>query len=350
MNGKSVLVCAVQAPFVTGGAEILVGELRDNLRRRGFLVDVVSVPFHGHPPGELLRQALAWRLLELREPAGREVDLVIPTKFPSYLVRHPRKVTWLFHQHREAYDLFGTPYCSLTESEEDRRVRAALRTMDETALPESRALFTISRNVADRLSRFNSLSGTPLYPPPQQAGRYRTDGYGDFLLYAGRLERLKRLDLAVEALARTRTRARLKIAGAGPLRRDLEALAERRGVADRVDFLGFVPVEELLALYASCRAACYTPVDEDYGYVTVEALLSRKPVLTTTDSGGPLEFVTDGETGIVAAPEPGAVAEAVDRLFTAPEARLREMGEAGHARVAHIHWDHVIDRLTETLR
>src|SRR6267378_333409 len=104
---KTVLVCAVQAPFVTGGAEILVGELRDNL---------------------------TWRLLEVREPTGQEVDLVIPTKFPSYLVRHPRKVTWLFHQHREAYDLFGTAYCSLTDREEDRRVREAIRTMDETAL------------------------------------------------------------------------------------------------------------------------------------------------------------------------------------------------------------------------
>src|SRR6266702_1767526 len=234
---KTVLVCAVQAPFVTGGAEILVGELRDNLARRGFRVDVVSVPFHGHPPSELVRQALTWRLLEVREPSGREVDLVIPTRFPSYLVR----------------------------------------------------------------------------------------------------------------LARTRSAARLKVAGAGPLKEELQKQARRLGVEDRIDFLGFVPVPELLALYASCRAAYYTPVDEDYGYVTVEAFLSRKPVLTTTDAGGPLEFVTDGESGLVAPAEPAAVAEAIDRLFALPEARLREMGEAGHARVAHINWGHVIDRLTEAI-
>src|SRR5260370_19020548 len=141
---KTVLVCAVQAPFVTGGAEILGGELRDNLARRGFRAEVVSVPFHGHPPSELVRQALTWRLLELRQATGQEVDLVIATKFPSYLVRHPRKVTWLFHQHREAYDLFGSPYCSLTDSEEDRRVREAIRTMDRTALPEGRTGFALS--------------------------------------------------------------------------------------------------------------------------------------------------------------------------------------------------------------
>jgi len=347
---KTVLVCAAQAPFVTGGAEILVGELRDNLARRGFRVDVVTLPFHGHPPSELVRQALAWRLLEVREPSGEAIDLVIPTKFPSYLVRHPRKVAWIFHQHREAYDLFATPYCSLTDSAEDRKVREAIHTMDESALPECRALFTISRNVSDRLSRFNGLTGTPLYPPPQQVGRYRTDAYGDFLFYAGRLERLKRLDLAVDALARTSCPARLKIAGAGPLEEELRKQARRLGVEDRVQFLGFVTVEELLALYASCRAAYYTPVDEDYGYVTVEAFLSGKPVLTTTDAGGPLEFVTDGETGVVAAPEPAAVAEAIDRIWALPESRVREMGAAGRARVDHINWDHVIDRLTEAIR
>jgi len=347
---KSVLVCAAQAPFVTGGAEILVRELAANLARRGFRVDVVNVPFHGHPPSEVVRQALAWRLLELRETTGQRPDLVIPTKFPSYLVRHPRKVTWLVHQHREAYDLYGTPFCSLTDAPEDRRVREAIRTMDDTALGECRALFTISRNVAQRLSRFNSLPGTPLYPPPHELGRYRADAYGDYLFYAGRLERVKRLDLALEALARCRGGARLKIAGAGPLEGDLRRLAARLGVEERVEFLGFVSADDLVGLYAGCRAACYTPLDEDYGYVTVESFLSKKPVLTTTDAGGPLEFVEDGTNGLVSRPEPGAVADAIDRLFALPEGRLREMGEEGHGRVAHITWDHVVDRLTESIR
>ena len=110
-----------------------------------------------------------------------------------------------------------------------------------------------------------------------------------------------------------------------------------------------MPPEDLIALYADCRAAYYAPLNEDYGYVTVEAFLSRKPVLTTSDAGGPLEFVSDAETGLVSAPEPGALADAMDRLWSAPTARLREMGEAGHARVRDINWDHVIDRLTEGL-
>jgi glycosyltransferase involved in cell wall biosynthesis len=347
---KSVLVCAAQAPFVTGGAEILVRELKEHLTRRGFQTDLISIPFHGHPPSEIVRQALAWRLLELREATGRTPDLVIPTKFPSYLVRHPRKVVWLFHQHRDAYDLFGSEVGALTDSSEDRVVRESIHSMDGSALGECRSIFTISRNVADRLSRFNRLPGTPLHPPPREAQRFHSGPYGDYLLYAGRLERIKRVDLALRALARSRDEARLRIAGTGSLEKDLRRLAETLGVAKRVDFLGFVSPGDLLELYAGCRGALYTPVDEDYGYVTVESFLSRKPVITTSDAGGPLEFVEGGVNGFVASPEPAALATVIDSLYSLSDARLREMGTEGHERVQHISWDAVVDRLTESIR
>ncbi len=346
---KTVLVCAAQAPFIVGGAEILVSELKQNLERRGFRVDVAAVPFKWYPVSEIVRQALAWRLLDVTESNGTPIDLVIPTKFPTYLVRHPRKVAWLFHQHREAYDLYGTPYCSFTDSPEDRQVRESIHTMDGAALAECRSIFTISRNVAERLSRYNGLPGTALYPPPHHLGRYRADSFGDYLFYAGRLDRLKRLDLAVDAMKRVRSGARLKIAGAGPLAEELRKQIEGLGVQDRVELLGFVSAADLVDLYAGCRAAYYAPLNEDYGYVTVEAYLSSKPVLTTTDAGGPLEFVTDGESGLVADPTAEAIADAIDRLWELPPARLQEMGEAGRRRVEDINWDRVIDLLTEGL-
>jgi glycosyltransferase involved in cell wall biosynthesis len=347
---KSVLVCAAQTPFVTGGAEILVRGLAEALDRRGFRVDVVNVPFHAHPPRDTVRQALAVRLLELRETTGSRPDLVIATKFPSYLVRHPRKVTWLFHQFREAYDLQGTPFGSFGDSVEDRSARDAIRAMDTAALSECRAIFAISRTVADRLARYNHLPATPLHPPPRQIGRYRTDSYGDYLLWAGRLEQIKRPEIAVRALAASGPGLRLKIAGRGPLEEDLGRLAEALGVADRVELLGWVGDDELIALYGGCRAVLYTPLDEDYGYVAVESLLARKPVITTTDAGGPLEFVENEACGLVRSPEPELLGEAIGVLSALPERRLREMGEEGHRRVAHIGWDVVIDQLTETLR
>jgi glycosyltransferase involved in cell wall biosynthesis len=346
---KTVLIAAVQAPFITGGAEILVSELRRQLQQRGFRVDVAAVPFKWYPVSEIVRQALAWRLLDLTESNGVPVDLVIATKFPSYLARHPRKVAWLFHQHREAYDLFGTPYCSFTDSAEDTRVRDAIRALDTTALGECRDIFTISRNVADRLRRYNGLPGRPLYPPPHHLGRYRCEAFAPFLFYAGRLDRLKRLDLALDAMKRVRSGARLKIAGQGPVETELRKQIEGLGIGDRVELLGYVGADDLLDLYARCRAALYVPLNEDYGYVTVEAFLSGKPVVTTTDSGGPLEFVTDGETGAVAPPDPEALAARIDALWEQPESALRAWGAAGRERVAGITWDGVIDRLTETL-
>jgi glycosyltransferase involved in cell wall biosynthesis len=288
-------------------------------------------------------------MLDVEQSNGLPVDLVIPTKYPSYLVRHPRKVAWLFHQHREAYDLFGSRFCSLTDSAADRAVREAIVALDQSTLGECRARFTISRNVADRLQRFNGLSAEPLYPPPHHLGRYRHDSFGDYLFFAGRLDRLKRLDLAVDALARAGGAGRLLLAGTGPLETELRKQIAALGLEERVLLLGHVGADDLLDLYARCRAAYYGPQDEDYGFVTVEAFLSGKPVLTTTDAGGPLEFVTSEETGLVAEPRPEAVAEAMDALFAMPEARLRAMGEAGRARVQGIGWDHVIDRLTETL-
>jgi glycosyltransferase involved in cell wall biosynthesis len=342
---RSVVVCAAQAPFVTGGAEILVRELAAQLSRRGFRVDVVALPFHGHPPSEAVRQALAWRLVELRHTDGRAPDLVIPTKFPSYLVEHPNKVAWLFHQYREAYDLVGTAHSPLADGPEDHAVLEDVRTLDAAALGECRRLFAISRNVAARLARFNGLAAQALHPPPPRLGRYRSEGYGDYLLWAGRREPVKRPELALRARAAGGHGVRLKLAGTGALEKDLRRLAAELGVADRVEFLGFVPDEALLALYAACRAVLYTPVDEDYGYVPVEAFLSQRPVLTTADAGGPLEFVEDGVTGLVRPPEPAALAEAIDTVYARSPRALREMGELGRARCVSITWEAVVDAL-----
>ena len=328
---------------------MLVLSLQRELTRRGFVADVAQVPFKWYPPEEIVRQALAWRLIDVTESNGAKIDLVIPTKFPTFLAEHPRKVAWIFHQHREVYDLFGSEYCSFTDSKEHNEIKATIHSLDTKALSECRDRFTISRTVSDRLSRFNGLDSTPLYPPPPLSGRYRYECLGDFLLFAGRLDRLKRVDLLIEALAHTPGEVRLKIAGRGPLEGGLRELAETKGVTSRVDFLGFVSDEDLLTLLATARAAVYTPVNEDYGYVTLEAFLSGKTLVTTNDTGGVLEFATS-QSGFIGEPTAAGLGAEMTRAWNTPSARLREMAEVGRKKVDPIQWDAVIDTLTETIR
>src|SRR5437667_3163420 len=152
---RSVLVCEAQVPFVHGGAERHVRGLVGELRRLGYRAKKVSIPFKPYPKSELLAQAALWRLVDLSEANYEPVDLVIATKFPTYFVRHPNKVTWLFHQYRAIYDLCGTPYSEFDHTEADVRLRDTLMTLDGEALSESRRLFALGRTVANRLSRYN---------------------------------------------------------------------------------------------------------------------------------------------------------------------------------------------------
>ena len=341
---KTVLVCEAKVPFVHGGAELHVRGLVDELTRRGYRAERASVPFKWYPKEELLAQAAAWRLIDLSEANGERIDTVVATKFPTYFVRHPNKVTWLFHQYRAIYDLSGTPYSEFGHNEADVRLRDTLIGLDNEALSESTRLFANARNTAARLARYNGLTAEALYHPPPLAGKLQSGAFGDYVLSVGRLEANKRVDLIVRALAHSDRRLRLVVVGQGPLRQQLEQTAVTAGVADRVAWTGGIDEQRLVELYAGARAVVFPPFDEDYGYVTLEAFLARKPVVTTTDAGGPLEFVDDGVTGLVAEPSPEAIGAAISRL--AGETSLaRSLGDAGYDRVRPITWDGVVERL-----
>jgi glycosyltransferase involved in cell wall biosynthesis len=338
-----VVVAAPQLPFLSGGAERHVSRLVEELRARDVEAELVTLPFFEQGRVGVVKSALLWRLGDFTAFAGRPVDALIATRFPSYLASHPRKVVWLIHQYRQVYDQFGTAYSDFTTSAEDSRVREMIFRMDALGLTEARCVFANSRNVAGRLRHFNGIDSTPLYHPPPLAGRYRHEPPGDYALWVGRLDRWKRCDLAVGAL-RHAPGARLMIAGEGPEREPLERTARHLGVAARCEFLGRVTDEELLRLYAGARIVLVTAADEDYGYVPLEAFLSGKAVLTVADAGGPLEFVEDGRTGIVTAPDPEALGVALKMSWDRVEA-LTAMGEKGRAAVSKIGWDGVVASL-----
>jgi len=326
-------------------ADNLVGALRE----AGHDAELVTMPFKWYPPDRIPDAMLAARLLELEDWVGGSIDRLIALRFPAYLIRHRCKVLWLLHQHRAAYDLWGAPLGHLSAAPDGRVIRDAIRRADAAVIPECRAVYTISRNVSDRLQRFCGIASQPLLHPPPTADRFRRAPAEAFLLCPGRLNESKRQDLVLRALQRCRTGVRVVFIGqddspaySAALRRSAEADDLRH----RVEWRGFVGEEDRLDLFARCLAVLVTPLDEDYGYVTLEAMLAAKPVITCTDSGGPLDFVRDGETGHVCAPEPAPLADAMDRLWTdrAMAGRLGERAAAQYAAL-DLSWDRVIETL-----
>ena len=343
---RTIVVCEAQVPFVQGGAEAHVRELLRELVARGYQAELVSVPFKWYPKEEILPHAAAWRLLDLSESNGRPIDRVIASKFPTYFVRHPDKVAWLIHQYRAAYELCGTVYSDFGHTERDVGLRDTIIRLDTEMLGECRRLFANAQNTADRVRKYNGLAAEALYHPPRLAQPLAAAevSYGGYVLSVGRIESVKRVDLLVSAMARVDTPVRLVVAGDGTQRANVERAAAEAGVADRVDFLGTVDDARLLDLYRDALAVLYPPYDEDFGYVTLEAFLSRKPVVTATDSGGPTEFVIDGVNGFVRPPDAEAFADAVNALAR-DRRRAAAMGAAGYDRAKLITWDGVIEKL-----
>jgi len=335
-----IAVAAPQVPFVRGGAELMADDLVAALQARGHEAELVTVPFKWYPGTRVLDQAFLWRLVDLTESDGRPIDRVIATKFPAYCVRHPNKVAWVLHQFRQAYDYDRTELGQFSESPEDRATRAAVQRLDGVALGEARRVVATSRNIADRLRRFNGIEAGVLPHPPQSLA-YRNAEPEGFVLSVNRLDRAKRIDLLIDA-AKAEPELRVVIAGEGPDRERLEQLAG--GLNGQVKFAGRVDDEQLADLYARCLAVYYAPVDEDFGMVPYEAFLSAKPVVTTSDAGGPLEVVHDRETGLVVAPEAFELGRACVYLASHVD-DAKAWGRAGKAVAERVTWDACVDAL-----
>ncbi|MCA1818257.1 MAG: glycosyltransferase family 4 protein [Acidobacteria bacterium] len=343
---RRVVICTAQVPFVRGGAEAHVEGLRDALARAGYEAEIASLPFKWYPPEEIMRNALAWRLVDLTESNGKPVDLVVGMKFPAYCAAHPNKVLWIIHQHRAAYNLAGTEFDDLTTYPEGARVREMIRACDDRFIPEARKVFANSKTVAARLLRYNEIESEPLYHPPPRAESLRAGETGDYVFFPSRLERQKRQELLIEAMAKTRTPLRAVIAGGGTGRSHYEKLIAQRGVGDRVSLRGYVAEDEMIELYANALAVCYLPFDEDYGYVSLEAMYAARAVVVGRDGGGATELVRDGESGFVCEPDARALAARLDELYSDPAA-ARRMGARGRELIAamNLSWENVVERI-----
>jgi glycosyltransferase involved in cell wall biosynthesis len=343
---RNILISTTQVPFTKGGAESHVEGLRRALVEAGYQAEIVALPFKWYPPTEIMRGAMAWRMLDLTAANGRPVDLVIGMKFPAYLVAHERKVLWILHQHRSAYNLWGTPFDDLSTYPEGVRVREWIKHCDESFIPEARKVFANSKAVADRLKQYNNIESEPLYHPPPLADQLRSGEQGDYVFYPSRLEPQKRQELLIEAMRFVNTPVKVVLAGGSRDAKHYEGLIKQSGVGDRFTMRGFISDQEMVQSYANALGVCYLPFDEDYGYVTLEGMLSAKPVIVARDGGGAAEFVEHEDNGLIVEPDPRAIAESLDQLYSDRE-RARRMGENGREKLLamKLSWNNVVEKL-----
>lgn len=183
--------------------------------------------------------------------------------------------------------------------------------------------------------------------PSRAEARARLGLDGPVLAFAGRLGPAKALDVALRALARV-DGVSLVLAGDGPERAALEALAGELGLSGRVRFAGPLPRQDVLALYRAADAALLSSAWENFPHSVVEALAVGTPVVSTS-VGGVAEVVDDGVNGLlVPAGEVEQLARAIERLTADPELRERLAATAA-ASVEHLRPERVYGRLEEIL-
>jgi glycosyltransferase involved in cell wall biosynthesis len=322
-----VLVVNNAAPFIRGGAE----ELADNLvvqlnATAGVEAELLRVPFRWTPSERLIEEVLLNRSLRLWN-----VDRVIGLKFPAYLMPHPQKVLWILHQFRQAYDL-GDAGQGLGRDGRDGEIRAAIQAADQACFAEAQAIYVNSPTTQARLLTYNDVAGQVLYPPLNDAALFTGGETGGYLFAGGRITPGKRQAMLIEAMAHVKGSGQLLIAGppeTPDYAAELTARVAELGLSNRVQLrFGFYPRLQIARWVNNARACVYAPYDEDsLGYVAMEAFAAGKAVITTTDSGGLLEMVEDGHTGLVTAPAPEALASALAALLGDPTLAAR-LGKA----------------------
>jgi glycosyltransferase involved in cell wall biosynthesis len=349
-KGKILVLTSTVPPF-RGGNEILAERLVEELRKRGYEAGVQFNLRRPSPAFACLASYLNYRYLtSFKKHKGKRVNKIISLAYPSYAAKHKNHVCWLNHGKRECYDQFDTIY-----SWEKRRWMKLLLRLERSAIHfVDKRIFrsnppTIrpqSINIKKRLSAAGIRSGSVVYPPCRRDINIENPGYGDFIFLVSRFEWIKRIPLLIEAFRFVRDKkVKAVIVGGGPEYEKYMKLIKKHRLEKKVKVIDrFISDKELINYYKNCMAVFYGPQDEDYGMVTLEAMKSRKAVITCTDSGGPTEFVRDGKNGFIAKPYPREIARRIDRL-AGNRGLARRMGQNAFESVEHINWDEAIEEL-----
>ncbi|MCM1495528.1 MAG: glycosyltransferase family 4 protein [Bacteroides sp.] len=379
---KIAIVSPSPVPFTIGGIENLSWGLCEAINQLpSCQCELLKLPSRELGFWELIHNYYNFYHLDVSH-----FDTVICMKYPAWMIQHPNCIIYMAHCLRGLYDTYGNTKRSMEVETEQPEVRRLLEYMEDQPEPESlepffqmlfdleekesipeelllfpgplirkiihymdqfaflkhtdRPVFAISETVKARWEYFPSRADVKVVYPPTtvkqgNAGEYR------YIFVVSRLDRPKRIDLLLRAMHYVNADIKLYIAGTGPMEAELKKLAMGD---DRIEFLGYVKDEEISEWYANSLVIPYFPYDEDYGLITIEAMLHKKPVITTTDAGGPTEFVVDGETGYITSLGEREIAARIDYLAAHPE-EAKRMGEQAYDKVKDITWESTVEQL-----
>jgi glycosyltransferase involved in cell wall biosynthesis len=341
---KIALVSTI-SPFVRGGASNIVEWLDIKIRELNHESKIFWLPQYENPD-TLIQQTLIYDYLDFDY-----FDIVITFRPMSHLINHRNKVVWFIHHIRNFYDYWGLDdYRGFPITPRTNRIRELLLNLDTAALNDAVKLFTNSETVSNRLMKFNGLSSSVLYPPLLDGASFRNSGFNNEVVCVARITHHKRQELLINAMSFTQSDVKLRIVGKGDefYFEKLNILIDKLGVRHKILIENtWVTENEKIELLANCLGVVYTPLDEDsYGYASLEAAHSEKAIITTTDSGGVLEFVKDNYNGLIVAPNARQLGEAFDLLNENPDLAI-QWGVNNKKRLNElkISWAHVIDSL-----
>jgi len=377
---KIAIAAPSHVPYVIGGAEKLWWGFQDYLNSHTtHQCEIIKITTREHSFWDLIRSYYKFYTLDLSH-----FDAVITGKYPAWMVRHPNHHIYMLHCLRGLYDSDCSSDPFKVHEIKNHKIRALLdrieaetlnvenlfeelfaleidqtipvnvwavpgfvvrkivRYLDKMAMQRVRTFSAISKTVASRRSYFPLHANVRVIYPASNLKHFRNESCKYFLAVS-RLDAPKRVDAIIGAYKRSNTTVPLKIAGSGPLEDEIRRLAAGDS---RIEVLGFVSDEELIDYYANAYAVIFVPKDEDYGLITVEAMMSEKAVITFSDAGGVLEFVRSGENGYICRPNVVALKEAIEAIASRPDVAV-QMGKAARMTVEGISWKRTVLELLE---
>lgn len=383
MSKTIAILAPSHVPFQRGGAEKAWWGWRDALSEYSdAAIELLKLPCPENSFAEIVSSYKKFSNLDLGH-----FDILITTKYPAWITPHPAHVCYMYHPLRGLYDSYYHTRLPETLAEipstladlvktirkpaptrEDLAqvfelctralntrslssslfsfpgplIRELVHFFDRVALAKGQimAYLALSKTIAGRMNYFPENAEVKVLYHPSDLKTFMCEK-GRYFFTASRLDCTKRIDLLIDAMRHCNADIPLRIAGGGDDEKRLRKLAEND---KRIEFLGHVPDSAMSALYAGAIAVPFVPLNEDLGLVTIEAMKSSKPVITTTDSGGVQELVRDGETGFVVKPDASSLGHALQTLADNP-LLAEKMGRNAYKSVAGITWQNSVNEL-----